>query len=478
MKLVSQFDDFLKDTVNLNQSRFGQLENSISAVQRFLSSSDWEPKIIKYAAHGSWAHKTIIKPVDGASFDADLLVYIDPVEDWDPRQYINTLHEVFRKSTTYADKIRKSSHCVTIEYAGERKIDIAPCIKERVHYDEYEVCNRGSDEFELSRPGDYTRWLIQKNSNSSGSNLRKITRLLKYQRDIKATFTCPSFLLTTMLGERILDNDQSKSEFNDVPSALKEVMGRLDDWLQGNYYLPEVRNPVLWTEIQSRCWDQTKYSNFRTVINRYRGWIDDAYEEEDKDESIAKWRKVFGEEFAKTEVVEKAARVSPVVVAAMESLGSSLSDMVSAVKAIGRSALPDSFTRLPHMERPKWRNSSSAPMNVRIKTYRIDGERSARQAEVQSLTPLPPGVWLEFNALTSSGLPFPREYFVKWRITNTDAAAHAAKCMRGQFYSSDTHGVRRESLEYHGVHMVEAYVIRRNDESVIGRSEVFYVVVD
>ncbi|MDP2747571.1 cyclic GMP-AMP synthase DncV-like nucleotidyltransferase [Pseudomonas sp.] len=478
MKLVSQFNDFLKDTVNLNQSRFDQLESSIDAVQRYLLNADWKPKIIRYAAHGSWAHKTIIRPIDGASFDADLLVYIDHVEDWEPKQYINTLHEAFRASATYAGKVIKSSHCVTIEYAGERKIDIAPCIKDRRFTDEYEVCNRNSNEFEPSRPGDYTDWLIAKNTSSSKNNLRKVTRLLKYLRDIKTTFTCPSFLLTTMLGERILANDGSRLEFSDVPSALKEIVGRLDDWLQANYYLPEVHNPVLWSEIQSRCWDQAKYSNFRNVINRYRDWIDEAYDEEDKDESIAKWRRVFGDEFAKAEAVEKAARVSPVAIAALESLASSWSDMVSAVKAIGRSALPENFTKLPHMERPKWRNANSAPINVRIKTYRAESERSIRQAEVQSLTPLRPGIWLEFNALSLAGLPFPRDYSVKWRITNTDAAAYAAKCMRGQFYSSETHGVRREYLEYHGVHMVEAYVIKRSDESVVGRSDIFYVVID
>lgn len=477
MKLVSQFNDFLQDTVNLNQTRFNQLESSIGAVQRFLSGSSWEPRIIRYASHGSWAHKTIIKPVEDASFDADLLVYVDPVDQWEPKQYINTLYEVFRASATYADKVRKSSHCITIEYAGERKIDIAPCIKERVYTDVYEVCNRGSNEFEESRPGDYTDWLIDKNSESSLNNLRKVTRLLKYLRDIKTTFTCPSFLLTTMLGERIRNGDRSSPNFTDVPSALKEVVGRLDDWLQGNYWLPEIHNPVLWGEVQSRCWDQTKYSNFRSVINRYRGWIDEAYDEADKDESIAKWRKVFGDEFAKAEVAEKAARVRPAVTAAFES-ASSVSDMVSAVIALGRRALPEYFTRLPHMERPKWRNAGSAPSNVRVKAYRADNERGPRQVEIQSLTPLRPGIWLEFSALNSAGLPFSKEYSVQWRITNTDAAAHEAKCMRGQFYRSDTHGVRREYLQYHGVHMVEAFVIRKSDETVYGRSDVFYVVVN
>ncbi|WP_236446968.1 SMODS domain-containing nucleotidyltransferase, partial [Pseudomonas syringae] len=187
-------------------------------------------------------------------------VYIDPVEGWDAKSYINTLYDEFNASAIYSGKLRRSSHCITIEYAGEQKIDIAPCLIERQSSGAYEVCNRTSNMFEASRHGDYTKWLVEKNTESTGNNLRKVTRLLKYLRDIKTTFTCPSFLLTTLVGERVSYGDGNAPEFADVPSALKEIVGRLDDWLQQNYYLPEIRNPVLWEEIQSGSWDQTKYS--------------------------------------------------------------------------------------------------------------------------------------------------------------------------------------------------------------------------
>ncbi len=53
--------------------------------------------------------------------------------------------------------------------------------------------------------------------------------------------------------------------------------------------MPVILNPVLPSEIQSRVWDQARYSNFRDKINLYRGWIDDAHNEADRDESIGKW---------------------------------------------------------------------------------------------------------------------------------------------------------------------------------------------
>ena len=41
------------------------------------------------------------------------------------------------------------------------------------------------------------------------------------------------------------------------------------------------------------------------MIYTYREWIDEAYDEPERIESIAKWRRVFEEDFAKGVVVEE-----------------------------------------------------------------------------------------------------------------------------------------------------------------------------
>ena len=197
MKLIQDFNAFLNDTVNLNSTRFDQLESSIDAIKTAVRGLDWTPSIVGFAAQGSWAHKTIIRPLPGDPFDADLLVYVKPVAGWEAKDYINELYVEMGKLGLYKDKIRRYSHCITIEYAGERKIDVAPCVKERLQTGVWEVCNRDTNLFEKSNPLDYTDWLIERNSICGNNNFRKATRLRTYLRDIKTTFTCPSFLLTT-----------------------------------------------------------------------------------------------------------------------------------------------------------------------------------------------------------------------------------------------------------------------------------------
>ena len=163
MKLLEHFKTFLDDYVDLNQTRVDQLDSSVSAVQTAIKDSDWTPSIIEFSAHGSWAHGTIIKPLPEKEFDADLLVIVKPVDDWEAKDYVNSLYSALEQNTTYKDKLRRYSHCVTIEYAGVRRIDIAPVVRSRLIGGWDEVCNRTNNEFERSAPTEYTKWVVQKN---------------------------------------------------------------------------------------------------------------------------------------------------------------------------------------------------------------------------------------------------------------------------------------------------------------------------
>jgi len=484
MKLIDHFDTFMADAVNLNATRVSQLEDSIEALKTVLRNSDWKPKIRYFAPQGSWAHKTIIKPVENKAFDADLLVLIDPVENWAAKGYISTLRAVFDNHPTYKEKTRRFSHCVTIEYAGLRKIDIAPCIINRGSISRYEVCNFNADKFEQSEPEKYTEWLIERNGWTGGNGLRKVTRLLKYLRDIKTTFSCQSVLFTTILGERIsLIDSINETDFADLPTALKTITGRLDDWLQSNPTRPTVNNPKLTSEVLSDLWDDAQYTNFRDKIHTYRTWIDDAYNEPDRDESIGKWQRVFGEDFARSVVVEKAARVSDdarvlVKSAALMPAGV-LGDLVEMFTRLGRRALPANFDRLPHKQRPRWRSLPSPLFRTSIAASRHSGRGGVWIDSPQSgAGPLPKHNWLKFQARTSTGTPIVGDYEVHWRITNTDQEAWTAKCLRGGFEASNDNSSRWEQLEYRGVHSVEAFVVRKRDKMLISQSEPFYVVIE
>ncbi|SDI19337.1 hypothetical protein [Variovorax sp. OV700] len=97
-----------------------------------------------------------------------------PVVDWEAKDYINELPAEMGKLGLYKHKIRRYSHGITIECAGERKIDAVPCVKERLHTGVWEVCNRDTNLFEKSNMLDHTDWLIERNGICGKNNFRKL----------------------------------------------------------------------------------------------------------------------------------------------------------------------------------------------------------------------------------------------------------------------------------------------------------------
>jgi Adenylyl/Guanylyl and SMODS C-terminal sensor domain len=286
------------------------------------------------------------------------------------------------------------------------------------------------------------------------------------------------------MGYRVNSSDKNSGAFADTSTALKTLFGRLDDWIQLNDTKPAVTNPFLSSEDFAASWTDGQYSNFREMANKYRAWIDDAFSEVDRNESIAKWRRVFGEDFAKEVVSESAKSVSRVAVVALkESITAAATfagDLMDAVKRFGRQALPRGFNKLAHMQSAKWRKLSSPAFSIyiRARLYQSKGYNPLKD-NILSLEPLPAGWWLEFVAVTSQGLaPSPNDFRVEWRVTNTDLAAANASCLRGGFYGSEGGQSRFEELRYRGIHLVEAFVIRKRDEIQVAQSEPFQVVIE
>lgn len=466
MKLISHFDTFLADVVNLNQTRLDTLEKRVEAISEFIRKSGYRARIRRFSPQGSYAHKTIIKPPGARDYDADLLAIVDRVSGWSAADYVEEFYTIFRGNGIYRDIVSRNTRCVVLNYANDFHLDVVPCIQDiNGEVRTYWVCNRKTDEFEQTAPEKYNEWLATRNAITTGNSLRKCTRLIKYLRDIKTTFSVKSILLTTLIGFQVnaLFPDGEKEAFPDVPTALLTLFRRLDDYLQQRPNMPAVVNPVLSSETFNRHWDEDKYTNFRDRIHTYRQWVDDAYDEKDRDESIRKWRRVFGDDFAQGEVIEKATSIA---VAVLGDRTANSAALVERVRAFGRRAL-DGFPRiLPHVEPLPWPMHGQLAVDIQAKQNGI----LFASGEV-----LQKGRSLEFRAHIPTGLPDGFE--VKWRVVNTGEEAARARQLRGIFYSSERRIYRTETTRYTGVHWVEAFMVNKRNRSCVGRSERFFVVV-
>jgi hypothetical protein len=490
MKLVNHFTNFLRDTVNLNQTRLETLESSISSIQDFIRDSDWDPRIRRFVEQGSWAHDTIIKPVEGKEFDADLLVVIDEVADWTPADYVSTLYDVFKASNRYKDKVTVWDYCVTINYAGDRKIDIAPCVRGRVSQGQHEVCNRPKNEFERSEPILFTEWIKERNGFSGNNSFRKVTRLVKYLRDIRGDFECPSVLLTTLLAMQIDWNDANSAGFKDVPSSLRSLFGRLDDWLTDNPTKPRVDNPhLLGREDFAENYSQDEWDGLAAVIKSLRQDIDTAFNMTGKLASVEAWQGVFGRSFAtgvaiiKTEASthddeDDESDDASVVLAGLVDPSAAHSDLiVDRIRQFGRWLWSTRLDRPKHMSQPIWSRAEIVSDQVQVRARWAERQHAPSSQPVDDFQELPPRGGLIFDVTVNKGMPLPANNRVKYRITNTGAVAILLGRGRGGFETPQEGSKRWEVLEYRGVHLVEAFIIRDSDNMLVGQSAPFHVVI-
>ena len=200
MKHVLYFENFLKDVVNLNQTRLDRLNGHVKAVTDFLKANLNSFKRVE--PQGSYGLKTIIRPVkEGQEYDADIQLYMEYDKDKEPKDYIEELHDCFLGSSTYKDKVDRSTRCVCLDYAGDFHLDIVPCIT-KPDGGKW-VCNDKTNEFERTDGTGYRDWFNEKTRITHG-NLKRVTRLLKFLRDHKRNFTAKSILLTTLIGMTVL----------------------------------------------------------------------------------------------------------------------------------------------------------------------------------------------------------------------------------------------------------------------------------
>ena len=288
------FQDFLRDEVNLNQSRLDRLNTGVRAVDGYLK--DHLTGYQKMERQGSYALGTLIKPVDdNDEYDADIQVVMNPNPKWQAKDYINEVHRTLKQNQNYADKLRLKTRCVTIDYAGDFHLDVVPRVTSGgKHY----VCNRVENRFEATDGTGYRDWFNEKN-RITGGNLKRVVRILKYMRDHKNNYTAKSILLTTLAGNTVRPSDEGTEAVSTVADTLVTVLTRMDDYLQQNPYMPEIRNPVLPGETFNRHWYQRKYSNFRNRVHSHALTARNAKTESSSERSIKIWQELFGESFGR-----------------------------------------------------------------------------------------------------------------------------------------------------------------------------------
>jgi hypothetical protein len=429
VKLVETFNDFLRDTVNMKQARLDQLDQRVESVFGALDSDvDLKSLVVDHIPQGSWAHNTIIEPLQGREFDADFLLRLEEVPDWtsDPKQYLLKTRAAFKDSSTYKDMVSLKNRCVRITYANDCHVDVVPFLE--LPDGREVIVNRSDNTFEESNPEGFTDWMRDKDSTACGT-LRKVIRLLKYLRDHKGTFAVKSVILTTLVGSQIQAWHQP-DRYSDVPTALINIVDDLNTYLQGNPFLPTIADPSQPNTTFNHRWDQDGYSNFRDWIRFYADRMMTAFNEPDAVTSRTLWQEIFGPDFKRSSVTAAAVTKSAAL-----------------VTREGNEQFIDDFG-FPIIR------THEVEIECRVTTskgYHYEGTLSRRGNRVAKHRQL------SFR-IVNCNVPAP--FDVYWKIKNRGAEASARTQLRGEVVLDDGSRRRQESTLYQGDHYVECYIIK------------------
>ena len=252
MKHVEEFDNFIRNEVNLDKNRYGLLQERVRVAAEYLSQD--LDSFEKRENQGSYALGTVIKPTNGRDYDSDVLIYMKDDSRREPSDYLSELYVCLGTHPDYSGKLRKGSKCVEINFGDGFHMDVVPCV---TRGDQDRVCNTKTDQFEPTDGTGYREWFNGKTDVTNG-HLKMVTRLLKYMRNHKGSFDVPSVVLTTLIGHSVHYNERGK-RFKDAPDTLKTVSNRINSFLQATPRMPRFRNPARRSERFDKAWGQEQY---------------------------------------------------------------------------------------------------------------------------------------------------------------------------------------------------------------------------
>ncbi|GAC58504.1 Hypothetical protein GOHSU_41_00430 [Gordonia hirsuta DSM 44140 = NBRC 16056] len=430
---IREFNLFLRDHVNLNQSRIDTLHSRVSALDTALEESViLEDKLDgSLIPQGSFAHRTIIKPLYGNDFDADVLIPMSEQDEWEPKRYTVELKKALDAVPRYAEKTELGKRCVTIQFANDFHIDVVPFI-ERADGNTY-ITHRTRNEFIRQDPTALTDWLNEQNSTTNGHLVRTI-RLVKWLRD-RSSIDCPSVVLAALLAGQV-EGSTSLDGYGNVATTFTALLEDLRDYLELHSAPPWVDDRI-GQNLADRL-TQTGFNNLKSQLKRWARLARKALDA-DASESIDKWRKLLGDSFGASNV--NSAQVLSASVA-------------SATPTYEHQMVPGEMTITEQFGFPEQRSVTDAFRIVARMSPTKKGHGRYRPLSANgNLVPIGRSLRFEIDGCTVQ-----EPYDVYWKVRNAGPEAARRKAFRGEIIKRGKQ--IEETSNFPGAHWVQAWIVK------------------
>lgn len=335
--VIQAFDDFMKEIVNLDQSRVAIARNSrnwfLDKIASFPKSDTAFPLLHDEfnLNYGSFERKTKTRPLDDIDMmigiKADGCTYIETnvndVKIYFPDYYSGRLsafrHTTYEKENTLSStrivnkfvknlgeidqyskaEIKRTGEAATLKLISyEWNFDLLPCFMTTSESDgrSYYLIPNGNGDWKKTDPRKDRARLSSINQSCSGYVLNVI-RAFKYWNQRPYQTKLPSYLLETMISD-YYQNEIHCQRSSQVSKYVDMEFIKVLEYLMNNIYFT-VSDPK---DITDNI-NELSFANQKSMYTRLSVTLENAklarqYESDAKSkESIKKWREVFGENF-------------------------------------------------------------------------------------------------------------------------------------------------------------------------------------
>jgi hypothetical protein len=428
---IREFNVFLRDHVNLNPSRVDTLHSRVSSLDTALEESTLlEDKLEgSLIPQGSFAHRTIIKPLSGNDFDADVLLPMAEKDEWEPKKYTLELKKALDAVPRYAEKTVLGKRCVTIDFANDFHIDVVPFI-ERADGLTY-ITHRTRNEFIRQDPTAFTEWFNEQNNTTNG-HLVRVTRLVKWLRD-RSSIDCPSVVLTALLAERV-KSFAGIDDYGNVATTFTALLEDLRDYLALHSVPPWVDDRI-GQNLADRL-TQTGFDNLKSQLKRWARLAREALDAA-ASESVDKWEKLFGDSFG-----------------AGSTSSTLTSSSASAMPTYEHQMVPWELTITEQLGYPEHRTAADSFRIVAKMSPTKRGRGRYRPLSANgNFVPVGRDLRFEIDACTVQ-----EPYDVYWKVRNAGPEAARRKAFRGEILKRGH--LIHEASDFPGPHWVQAWIVK------------------
>ena len=279
--------------ISLSSEKEKQLRKSRDALREKIRSHLQEKgaKDVKFYQQGSYAHRTIISPLNG-DYDIDDGVYMD-LSDFENEPSTVTIHNWIKEAAKGHTEIEPQDKeaCVRVIFKAGYHVDLpAYKVKENEDGEETFYLAKKVAGWEKSNPRAMTHWFKEQIKTNS-EQIRRIAKYFKGWQDFrnsKTSIKLPNGLTLTILAcEEYQSDIRDDIAFNETAKA---ILTRFKD-------NDEIWKPYEPTENMRNYLSDAQFDHFIKELEKIEETGGSAIEEESEEKAAKEWQKIFGSRF-------------------------------------------------------------------------------------------------------------------------------------------------------------------------------------